>query len=129
MSDAEAVRSLIAATASLANESAGGNETAIENWVRTFATDGSCVVDRYTNEGHEQLRAFHRAVIGSGHSFAKHFVGASVVAVEGSTASGHTDFLLIGKEPAWSIVGAGHYDDVFRKREGRWGEHSSRRKE
>jgi hypothetical protein len=79
MNDAESVRSLIAANAYFANDSSAGIEAAVESWVQTFANDGVFVVDRYAIEKRERLRSFHRAVLSSGHAFAKHFICGSVV--------------------------------------------------
>ena len=90
----------------------------VEGVVELFCPDGSIETDDTVNRGHEQLRSSYREAFAE--MTPRPFIHNHVIEVEGSDARGVCSVEIRMTQDGGAYDVAGHYEDTYRKIDGRW---------
>jgi uncharacterized protein (TIGR02246 family) len=85
-----------------------------ESWAECFTRDATYTVMGQTHEGRDAVKAFIEAAQPPERR-GKHFLGQSVIEIDGAAASGVTDYVFVARSAAgsYAITSAGRYHDTF----------------
>ncbi len=90
----------------------------VEGVVELFCQDGSIEMGETVTRGHEQLRSSYREAFAE--MAPKPFIHNHVIELDGDTARGICSVEIRLVQDGRATDAAGHYDDNYRKIDGRW---------
>jgi ketosteroid isomerase-like protein len=115
--DEEGIRRTLVLQAQLRDD---GN---VDEWPTNFTPDGVFISPAGRFEGRAAIATHLNGLYESGGKIGRHFVGSSVIDVDGDSATSTTDFTFIAPagDGTFRLLASGrYYDELIHDADGRW---------